>query len=69
MIKIVEVKNTLSNTNIEDNIYEINKIVKELINQTEFIIDVNKDDFDYINIVLEKIKTNLKKVYMLMKLQ
>ncbi len=67
MVKIVEVKETLQDTTLLDNIYSIDKIVKEIIKQTEFIIDLNKDDYDYINIILEKIKTNLNKTSLLMK--
>lgn len=67
MIKIIEVKETIQNTTLLDNIYSINKIVKEIIKRTEFVTDLNKDDYNYINIILEKIKTNLNKANLLMK--
>ena len=62
MLKIVEVKETLEDTSLIDNLYEVNKLTKELIKQTEFIEELNKTDFEYINIVLEKTRTNLEKV-------
>ena len=67
MVKIVEIKETLQDTTLLDNIYLIDKIIKEIINQTEFITDLNKDDYNYINIILEKIKINLNKAKLLMK--
>ena len=67
MVKIVEIKETLENTTLLDNIYAIDKIVKDIIKQTEFIEDLNIDDYNYINIILEKIKTNLKKANILIK--
>lgn len=54
MLKIVEVKETLEDTSVIDNIYEINRLIKKMIVQTEFITELNKTDFDYINIILEK---------------
>ena len=67
MIKIVEIKETLQDTTLLDNIYSIDKIVKEIIKRTEFITDLNQDDYNYINIILEKIKINLNKANLLMK--
>ena len=42
--------------------------MKGITNQTEFLLDINKADFDYINIVLDKTKMNLQKVYSILKL-
>ena len=67
MIKIIEVKETIQDTTLLDNIYSIDKIVKEIIKRTEFITDLNKDDYNYINIILDKIKTNLNKANLLIK--
>lgn len=69
MVKILEVKETLEDTTLIDNIYLINGIIKDIIKQTEFITELNKDDFNYLNIVLEKTKTNLRKVQLLTKLK
>lgn len=68
MLRIVEVKETLEDTSLIDNLYEVNKLTKELIRQTEFITELNKTDFDYINIIMEKTKNNLEKVKELIKI-
>ncbi len=62
MLKIIELKETLEDTSLIDNLYKVNKLTKEIIKQTEFITELNKTDFDYINIILEKTKNNLEKV-------
>lgn len=62
-MKIYEIKEKISDTNLIDNVYQINKLMQRITNQTEFMIDINKTDLDYINIVLDKIKINLQKIY------
>ena len=62
MLKVVEVRETLEDTSLIDNLYKVNKLTKGLIRQTEFVSELNKTDFEYINIVLEKTRTNLEKV-------
>ena len=62
-MKIYEIKEQISDTNLIDNVYQINKLMQRITSQTEFMIDTNKTDLDYINIVLEKIKINLQKIY------
>lgn len=68
MLKIVELKETLEDISLIDNIYEVNKITKEIIKKTEFMTELNKTDFDYINIIMEKTKNNLEKVEKLIKI-
>ena len=68
LLKVVEVRETLEDTSLIDNLYEVNKLTKELIRQTEFITELNKTDFDYINIIMEKTKNNLEKVKELIKI-
>lgn len=63
MLKIVEIKETTDNSNLVDNIYSINKIIKNIITDTEFIFELNKDDYDYLKIVLQKTRKNLDIVY------
>ena len=62
-MKIYEIKEKISDTNLIDNVYQINKLMQRITNQTEFMLDTNKTDLDYINIVLDKIKINLQKIY------
>lgn len=68
MLKIIELKETLEDTSLIDNLYKVNKLTKEIIKQTEFITELNKTDFDYINIIMEKTKNNLEKVKELIKI-
>ena len=68
MLKIVELKETLEDTSLIDNLYEVNKLTKEIIKQTEFITELSKVDFNYIDIVIEKTKINLEKVEKLIKI-
>ena len=68
MIKIVEVKEPITYSSIIDNLYHIQKLVKYMINLTEFIEESNKTDMDYINIILYKTKVNLQKIYSILKL-
>lgn len=67
MLKIVEVKEELYNSDLVSNIYAINKLTSNMINATEFIVDINRDDYNYINIVLDKTRKNLEKVYNVIK--
>lgn len=62
-MKIYEIKEQVSDTNFIDNIYHIQKLMQRITNQTEFMIDINKTDLEYINIVLDKVKINLQKIY------
>ena len=68
MSKIVEVKEPITDSSIIDNLYHIQKLVKYMINLTEFIEESNKTDMDYINIILDKTKVNLQKIYSILKL-
>ena len=68
MIKIVEVKEPITDSSIIDNLYHIQKLVKYMINLTEFIEESNKTDMDYINIILDKTKVNLQKIYSILNL-
>lgn len=69
MLKIIELRNTIADTTIVNNIYEINAIIKKMINQTEFMTDLKHNDFNYINIALEQAKINLTKIYYLMQFE
>lgn len=62
MIRIVEVKELITDSSIIDNLYHIQKLVRYMINLTEFIEESNKIDLDYINIILDKTKVNLQKI-------
>lgn len=67
MLKIIEIKETIFDSQLVDNIYAIDKIIKNIINETDFITELNKDDYNYINIILEKTRINLEKAFDLLK--
>ena len=68
MVRVLEVKKTLKDTPLIENIYEINRITQQIIKQTEFITELAVDDYNYLNIVLERTKQNLLKAYLLIKI-
>ena len=68
MLKIIELKKTVENSSLIDNLYEIQKITRTIINKTENIIDINADDYNYINIIFEKTKDNLQKCNNILKI-
>lgn len=61
MLKIIEIKETIFDSQLVDNIYAIDKTIKNIINETDFVTELNKDDYNYINIILEKTRINLEK--------
>ena len=62
MLKIVEIKESTDNSDLVDNIYDINKTIKDIIKDTEFIFELNRDDYNYLK-VLQKIRKNLNIIY------
>lgn len=67
MLKIIEIKETICDSQLVDNIYAIDKTIKNIINETDFVTELNKDDYNYINIILEKTRINLEKAFDLLK--
>ena len=57
MLKIIEIKETIFDSQLVDNIYAIDKTIKNIINETDFVI----------NIILEKTRINLEKAFDLLK--
>ena len=68
MLKIIEIKETLEESKFVNNIYNIQRINKEIINKTEYIIELNKDDYNYISILAEKSKIALEKINQILKI-
>ena len=62
MLKIIEIKETIEDSSFIDNIYKIQKLNREIINKTEYIKKLNKDDYKYISILAEKTKIALEKI-------
>lgn len=67
MLKIVEIKQTIYDSDMIQNLHTIQKISQDILNEIQFIPELNKDDYQYLDVVLEKTKVNLLKVYNLIK--
>ena len=67
MLKIVELKETIKDSNLTNNIYDMQKIIQKMILNLEFIEEINKDDYNYLEILTEKSKTALEKTLDIMK--
>lgn len=69
MLKIIEIRETLyDDSSLIDNLYKINKLTSKIISETEVTLDLNKDEYDYLNIIFEKTRVNLEKAYTIMKM-
>lgn len=67
MIKVVEIKQTLYDSDMIQNLHTIQRISQNILNEIQFIPELNKDDYQYLDVVLEKTKVNLLKLYNLIK--
>ncbi len=68
MLKIVEVKQTIYGSDMIENLHTIQRISQDILNEIQYIPKLNKDDYQYLDVVLEKTKTNLLKIYSLVKI-
>ena len=68
-VKIVEIREFLEDSDLQYNFYEVIKLLRKLENDLHFILSMNKDDYDYINTVVSKIKINLEKVSCILEFQ
>lgn len=68
MVRILEIKETLLDSALVENIYKIKDLTERIIEELELQRELNKDDYNYLEIILDKTKTNLQKSYMLLKL-
>ena len=66
MIKVVEIKESLGNRDLLENMLSINQLSSKMIRTIQTLdVDVNIDDFNYINIIAEKSKMALEKAFSL----
>lgn len=61
MLKIVELKETMKDSKLTNNIYDMQKTIQKMILNLEFIEEINKDDYNYLEILTEKSKIALEK--------
>ena len=67
MLKIVEIKQTIYDSDMIQNLHIIQRISQDIQNEMQFIPELNKDDYQYLDVVLEKTKANLLKIYNVVK--
>lgn len=68
-LQIVEVKQYLDDSNLQNNFYQVMKLLRKLDNQLHFTLSVNLDDYNYMNTIISKIKVNLEKIDCILNLQ
>ncbi len=65
---LLEIRQSIENTSIEQDIYENSKIIKKLSKLIENSADLSFDDFTYISALLSKSKILLDKAYIIFKM-
>ncbi len=60
---LIEVRQSLNDTAVERDIYDINKIIRKLTEYTDFTEELSYTDYLYISTLLSKTKTLLYKAY------
>ncbi len=68
MRRVVEVKETIFDSRLLENIYATERLIKNIISRIEFTNELNYDDYKFIDIVMEKSKIGLEKAYEVMKM-
>lgn len=68
MRRVIEVRETIFDSRLVENIYATEKLIKNIISRIEFTNELNYDDYKFIDIVMEKCKTGLEKAYEVMKM-
>ena len=62
MSKIVEIKETITDSNLVENIESIKDLINKLDYKKNYLIEINKNDYDYLNISTETVRLNLEKM-------
>ena len=62
MSKVVEIKETITDSNLVENIESIKDLINKLDYNKNYLIEINKNDYDYLNISTETIRLNLEKM-------
>jgi hypothetical protein len=68
MLKIIQVKETLEDGKLQDNIYDIEATTKKIIKKLDAINELNYIDYNFISIILEQANKSLQKAYAVMKI-
>ena len=68
LMKIIELREKLSDTQIEEDIQKLKIIIKNIDINLSFLEELNVDDFNFISIILEKSKIALIKADEILKI-
>lgn len=68
-VKIVEIKEKLSDSDLISNIFQVKHLFLEIEREISFLVSINTTDYNYLNQIMLKLKQNLKKVNSILKLQ
>lgn len=68
-VRIVEIKEHLDDSDLIKNLYLIKRLLTELETELHFCIEINKDDYEYMNTIAYKLKNNLEKIKQILLLQ
>lgn len=68
-VRIVEIKEHLDDSDLIKNLYLIKRLLTELETELHFTVEINKDDFEYLNKIAYKMKNNLEKIKQILLLQ
>jgi hypothetical protein len=68
MIKLVELKQTLEDDILLQDMYEVEKLFKDIIKCIESDKELNVEDYRFLNLVFKKTKLGLKKVLAILKI-
>lgn len=67
MIKTIQIVETLAGSELIQNMYDTEKLIKDIISIIEDNSVLNIEDYKFTNFVLEKTKVNLQKVKNILK--
>lgn len=68
MLKIIQVKETLEDGKLQDNLYDIEATTKKIIKKLDAINELNYIDYKFISIILEQANKSLQKAYAVIKI-
>ena len=68
-LKIVEIHEFLENSDLQNNFYQVIRLLRKLDNQLHFTISMNKDDYNYMNTIISKMRLNLEKISCILEYQ
>lgn len=68
MIKVLEIRETLADTNLTKDICKVRELVEDITSTLEANNTMNRDDYKFASIVFEKTRIALQKVNALIKI-